>query len=131
VLSEVQAICSRIILLHQGRVLADDTPQHLGAALRNSGSYVAGVEGDRAAVLRVLAGVPGVLELTPGPRESELVGEYGIRGAPDRDIRRDVSLALSGAGLILLGTRYADVSLEQVFLALIRGDNGGTDDSGT
>jgi hypothetical protein len=87
-------------------------------------------EGEPDQVLGVLSAAPGVLEAVKAQKERDRVYEYLITGEKDRDIRRDVSLALSGGGLILLGTKQNDLSFEHVFLELIHADKEAPGDSG-
>jgi ABC-2 type transport system ATP-binding protein len=128
ILSEVQAVCSRVVILNRGEIAADDTPENLAMAMYNNSSYTVLVEGDDAAVLRTLRSVPGVLDVERRAQEQSGVFEYAITGESKRDIRRDVSLALSSAGLCMLGTKQRDISFEHVFLELIRRE--AADDSG-
>jgi ABC-2 type transport system ATP-binding protein len=134
ILSEVQAVCGRVIVLNKGEIAADDTPQNLAQALRNYSSYIAVIEGNPEAVTAALSALEDVEEVrklgaentqmsgAEGKTEGGDIYEYLISGRDNRDIRRAVSLALSGAGLILLNTKQRDLSLENVFIELINTD---------
>jgi len=147
ILSEVQAVCGRVIVLNKGEIAADDTPQNLARSLRNYSSYIAVIEGNPQAVSAALSALEDVEEVRklsventqplnaegaqPPGAETADVYEYLINGKDNRDIRRAVSLALSKAGLIFLNTKQRDVSLENVFIELTNTDSEVTDDSGT
>jgi ABC-2 type transport system ATP-binding protein len=139
ILSEVQAVCGRVIVLNKGEIVADDTPQNLSRSLRNYSSYIAVIEGNPEAVHAALSTLEDLEELRklnaeniqPSGNENANVYEYLISGKDKRDIRRSVSLALSKAGLILLNTKQRDLSLENVFMELINTEREFTNDSGT
>jgi ABC-2 type transport system ATP-binding protein len=141
ILSEVQAVCGRVIVLNKGEIAADDTPQNLARAMRSYSSYIAVIEGNPEAVSAVLSALEDVEDVKKLGQESALpdaektpagaentqpagadVYEYLISGKDKRDIRRAVSLALSKAGLILLNTTQRDASLENAFIELITAD---------
>jgi ABC-2 type transport system ATP-binding protein len=121
ILSEVQMICNRVIVLNKGSIAACDTSDNL--ALRNYSRYIAAIEGESGKVLETLQALPDLQASLAGD-EGDAVREYLIEGQDGRDVRREVSLALSGAGLILLSTKLKDVSLENVFIDLVNNDRG-------
>lgn len=119
ILTEIQAVCERVIVLNRGKIVADDTPERLESAMLRHSSHSALVEGAPDAVLAVLNTVPSISEATClGERESG-VWEYRLRSQEGADIRRDLFRALASADLPLLDTRGSDVTLEDVFLRLV------------
>jgi len=120
ILSEIQAICSRVIVLHEGRLLADDTPDNLRRKVLATHRVAARVLGEPEAVLAALSAIPDLRELRQLPEEKEPGAyEYVIESAAMRDIRADVFRALAQADLPLLYTHGNDESLEDIFLHLI------------
>ncbi|MCI8564823.1 MAG: ATP-binding cassette domain-containing protein [Lachnospiraceae bacterium] len=129
ILSEIQAVCERVIVLDQGRIVADDTPQNLENAIQNKDSYVAVVEGEPSLVEEALRALPDVEEVTRLEEEEPGVYSYRICGREHTDIRREVFGALAAAGCPLLGTRSAHVTLEDVFLRLVGKTTAGRDEA--
>ena len=119
ILSEIQAVCERVIVLDQGKIVADDTPQNLENAIQCKDSYIALVEGEPSLVECALRPLAQVEEVTRLAEEEPGVYSYRIRGREHADVRRDVFRALAAAGCPLLGTRSAHVTLEDVFLRLV------------
>lgn len=122
ILSEIQAVCNRVIVLNKGDIAADDSPLNLLRTMRNYSSYIAVVEGEAEKVLQTLSAVNDVEEVKQLEMESENVYEYHISGRKERDIRKSVSAALSSGGFLLLNTKQEDVFLENVFIELINAD---------
>lgn len=121
ILSEIQAVCKRVLVLHQGVIVADDSPEHLEDALRNKNRCIAAIEGTIEQVMAVLSNIPDIGQVTPLLETEPGVFEYEILGQADADIRRSLFFALAKASMPLLGIRSAGVSLEDVFLNLVAG----------
>ena len=119
ILSEVQAVCTRVIVINEGRVVADDTPETLETALQHKNSCAATIEGAPEAVCTALLQTQGIETVTVLEQVEPNVHTYEVQGAAGTDIRRPMFRALAGADLPLLGTRSAQLSLEDVFLQLV------------
>lgn len=119
ILSEIQAVCERVIVLNEGRLVADDTPSNLEGTMQSKNSCVALVEGEPEQVLEALRSAPSVESVERLGLSEPGVYEYRIQGHENADIRRDVFNVLSGAHLPLLGTRSVHVTLEDVSLRLV------------
>ena len=119
VLSEIQAICTRVIVLYDGHLLADDTPENLGRAVPAAHRVMALIQGEPKQVQAALRRVPGLKPVRVLAQKEPDAHEYIIEGAQQQDIRADVFRALAKADLPLLSTLGNETSLEVVFLHLI------------
>jgi ABC-2 type transport system ATP-binding protein len=119
ILTEIQAVCERVIVLNRGVVVADDAPEHLERAMQNKSRMSLLVEGPPEQTLRVLTAAPSVETAERMDQKEPGVWEYRVAGRGGADIRRDVFFALADARLPLLGIRSADMTLEDVFLRLV------------
>ena len=117
ILSEVQAVCSRVLILSEGRLVAEGAPEELGEKLNPGSRLRATVLGGSAAVLAAVRAVPGVCKVE---LVSEADGEvtFTAESADAKDRRAAVSRALSKAGCTVLALAAENKSLEEVFLAL-------------
>lgn len=127
ILSEIQAVCHRVLVLNQGVLVADDTPDNLEAAVRNKNSCMASIEGDPLLVTAVLRNLPDVVQIIQGEETEPGVYEYEIQGKEEADIRRALFFALSEAGYPLLAARSSKATLEEVFLKLVADGEGGVE----
>lgn len=128
ILPEVTATCQRVIVINQGRIVAQDTIASLTERMRGGQSFVLEVRGDGAKVPSVIKSVPGVLEVRP------IVAQDGARGGgsrfeimtePGADVReRMVAAAVSG-GLGVLEFGPNRLSLEEVFVKLTKEERRG------
>ncbi len=119
ILSEISAVCSRVIVLDKGEIVADDTPAALEASLQNKSSCIAAIEGAPDAVKKVLRAIPEIADAKQLAETEDGVWEYEITGVRDTDIRRPLFFGLAGAGFALLHTKGLGHSLESAFLKLV------------
>lgn len=123
ILSEIQAVCDRVVVINNGQVVADDTEAHLSSTLSGDHRYIALIDGPEEEVYKSLSGISGMKELTCRGKREEGVFEYSIEAEEATDIRREVFKRLSDRNWPLLGLRSTEMSLEDIFLRLTK--NGG------
>ncbi len=105
--------CSRVALLHEGRLIALDTPANLRAALPGIVMEVIAPDRDRAT---------SFLEQLPGIADVQLFGERAhVRIASDAPFSdpQQLGRALHAAGITVEGIRRVPASLEDVFIARV------------
>ena len=117
ILSEVQAVCSRVLILSKGALVAEGTPEQLSEKLSPGIRLRVTALGSSDTVLPVVGVVPGI---TGVQLVSEADGEvtFTAETADTTDRRAEVSRALSEAGCTVLELTAENRSLEEVFLAL-------------
>ena len=119
ILSEVEATCDRVIIIHRGRVVALDTPANLNRRLRQRGQIVLDVRGPRAAVLAALRAEPGVLAVEGAAADdAEDAVVALVTTAPERDLREAIAAAVARHGWGLRELRPHTLTLEEIFLTL-------------
>jgi ABC-2 type transport system ATP-binding protein len=114
ILPEVSQTCSRILILHGGRLVAQGTPDELMASLRGGGQILVRVHAptdERVPI--VLGSIPGVSEVQPQEGDA-----YTIVCTPDTDVRPQLAQAIVQHGWELIELRAIDMSLEDIFLQL-------------
>jgi ABC-2 type transport system ATP-binding protein len=107
--------CSRVALLHEGRLLALDAPAALQSAL--DGQLIEVVVDAARPPLEAIATVPGVIDVQSfGDRAH-------VRVAPGSGARASAAIeaALASTGVRVTSVRPVVASLEDVFIDLITG----------
>lgn len=114
IMQEVEAICSRVIIIDRGRIVADDSASHLrGAGLSREALLV---EFDAAIAPDELQAIAGVLQVKKhGDRSWTLAFD------PANDIRPAVFELAVKKGLKVLTMQKAERGLEEVFKELTKG----------
>ncbi len=127
ILSEIQNICSRVVMLHNGRLVADDTPGNLSRKVGVSNRVIACIEGDPDKVKAALSRIPNLKEVSMLEQRGD-AHEYAIESTDNRDIRAEIFRALAAQDLPLLDTHSSVSSLEDIFLYLVEKQNAGSHD---
>jgi ABC-2 type transport system ATP-binding protein len=105
--------CSRIVLLHEGRVLSVDRPENLQNTLH--GQILEVVTDTARPPTDVLAAVAGVADVQPFGERAHV--RFSGRSAAEGE--RQVRDALERAGLPVVSVRPVAASLEDVFIELV------------
>jgi gliding motility-associated transport system ATP-binding protein len=124
ILPEVAATCSRIVIISNGRVVAEDTPENLDRRLKGAESIAVMVRGPREQVTNTLKGVPRVMSVqvdgdAHGPNG---LATFTVQSEVGADIREALARAVVNGGFGLMELRPAHLSLEEIFLQLTTTD---------
>ncbi len=120
ILSEVQAVCERIIMLDRGRLVADQPTEQLSRAVNDSARYLYRILGNPKEILAALRGKNGIaaIEALP-PSGNEDGTEFLLTCQRGVDPRKIVFNACAAGGFPILGVSRAGGDLEEVFLRLL------------
>ena len=117
ILPEVNMICERVLIIHEGKIVAEDTPGNLAQRLQGSDQLQVEIGGPVAEVLAVLRRVNGVTEVT---HQTQQRGRnlFTVKVDRGRDLRDEISRAVVSNGWSLLSMQLVSMSLEDIFLRL-------------
>jgi ABC-2 type transport system ATP-binding protein len=113
IMQEVEAICDRAIIIHKGKIVADDSTQNL-QHISTSGNVVR-VEFSSAVDAGLLAkinGIKAVTALTPF--------SFQLTAQPSADIRPDIFRFAVDQKLTVLAMQKEELRLEEVFQELTK-----------
>lgn len=113
VLSEVSAICDRIVVISNGKIVADAKTDELSTALSGKAQLLLEVEGSASAVSNALNEVYGVKKVT-----ATSTNRYAVDYDNTVDIRKGVFKALVKADCTILEMKNGGLTLEESFLKL-------------
>jgi ABC-2 type transport system ATP-binding protein len=129
ILPEVQATCSRVIIISDGKLAADDRPAAL--VEREAGAVVTvivrpknGTRPDNEKIRKLFAGLPGVRSAEIGGAEGMNTLGLRVLSAGSEDPREAIFNAAVANELVLLGLHREGVSLEDTFRKLTRKEGG-------
>lgn len=126
ILPEVAATCQRVVIINQGRLVAQGPPSLLRPERAGNDRLRLAALGDAARLLDLLLATPGVGGVHPEatPADQPGVAVFSLTAAAEPAARAALAKAVvdSGAGLVEL-TPIAQ-SLEEVFVQLITSESG-------
>ena len=122
ILSEVRAVCDRIMIISKGKLVASDTPENLEKLFAGTAALELTVKGDEAAIRRALGSLPGVSGLSFHPGEVEGAAGVTVETDPPADLSEELFRICAAADLPILRMGMRKASLEDVFLELTAGE---------
>jgi len=116
ILSEIQEVCSRILVIHDGHIAADGTPSML---MENAGGQELRIcVKDEAQAVKVLQKLSCLEQYDSIPASEPGTFRYRLQGNGKGDLREEVFRAFAGSGISLLELSMPEASLEHIFLRL-------------
>ena len=113
ILSEVQATCARIVIINQGRIVADDTPEGLQAGAKGRTVVLVTLKKGAADVLPKTRALSGVEEVRQVSQNGDI--RVRIETGSGRDVREDFFRLAVRENWVLLEMQAEIHSLEDVF----------------
>ena len=116
ILPEVSMICQRVLIINEGKIVAEDTPENLASGLQGMDRLEVEVGGPVPQVLPALRAVQGVARISHrslGQRQL-----YTVQVEAGRDLRDTISRVIISNGWSLLSMQSVGMSLEDIFLRL-------------
>lgn len=121
VLSEISATCDRIIVISEGRLVADSKADELSKALADTQKLSLTVEGSPSDVFGEIKKIPGVKKYMKVRELGEKSAVYSVEYGNEFDIRREVFSAMARINAPILEMKSGNESLEDMFLKLTQG----------
>ncbi len=118
ILSEIQAVCGRIIMLQKGRVIADCKTEEIAGRAAANGRVRIRVQGNEEEILAALSLIPDMKALSRLGQNESGAWDFALESANGQDLRAQVFHALATANLPLLFMHSGEDSLEEAFLSL-------------
>ncbi len=128
ILPEVSAVCDRVTIIKQGRIVATNKPESLLAGLAKGTSYDIEVDANYDRVREALNGIQNLSQI----EALDVLGDrsrFRIMAVVPHDIGQNIATALVSNGIPLYEMRRTQASLEDVFLELTTEEQASTDQS--
>ena len=118
ILSEVQAICDRIIVLNNGKLVADSTSQSLSDRLTDGNSLIIKAVGNASEIQSVLNSVKTVKRCSKLSEQGG-ISEFSVTVFSSESARQDIFFAMAAKKIPIVEMRQRDYSLEDIFMSLV------------
>lgn len=119
ILSEVQAICEKVLIISKGKLIAFDEPDNLERLLMGANEIMIATEADRAETAEILETIGGIEDASYQEKENGLLEACIKIGDNDTyDISRKLFFAFAGKDRALLEMTAKKANLEEIFIEL-------------
>ncbi len=130
ILSEVQAVCDKIVVIDKGKLVANDTTENLSHNLSADHKLIVQIEGPAKEVQSLLKGIPDMVEVHVNRAVDKTVTEYSLNAKEGADVRREIFKRMAERSYPILLMRSSELTLEEIFLKLTTGDFYGNTENG-
>ena len=118
ILSEVQSVADRIIIINEGKVLADEKTESINRAINENVRYMVKICGPQNEVLAALKEVTGVTHAEVSSEREKDSFTYHIESEAGFDMRKNLFFAMAEKQWPIIALEQEGVSLEDVFIKL-------------
>lgn len=118
VLSEIQSVCDRVIVINNGKVVADDTTANLSSRLSAENRLVLTIEGEKDSVIAALKEVTGVTDVSFIRQNTDSSAEYVVSYDKTQDVRKFVFSKMAAINCPIISMSNDSMTLEDVFRKL-------------
>ncbi|MGC1104974.1 MAG: ATP-binding cassette domain-containing protein [Candidatus Acidiferrales bacterium] len=122
ILPEVSMTCDRVIIINNGKIVAEDTPENLTLQLKGGERIRVEAQAPEPALREALQKIPGAQRV-----QIDSIGSSGrmvavVEARQGHDLRSQIAAKIVGQGWPLYELRGENLSLEEIFLQLTTED---------
>jgi len=118
ILPEVSQVCQRVVIINEGLVVAEDTPENLTSQLKGAERLFLDVEGPAQEVAQKIENLAGITQVTLEGSTRQGRSGFLVESELNRDVRKELAATIIRGGWGLLEMRPVGMSLEEIFLHL-------------
>ena len=130
VLSEISATCDRIIVISNGKIVADAKTEELSTAVSGEEKLSLEIEGASADIISAIKKIPAVIRANKVKTMRDNTAKYMVEYEKGVDVRRDVFSAMARIGCPILDMQSGNETLEDMFLKLTTSEQNNYSENG-
>lgn len=123
VLSEISATCDRILVISNGKIVADAKTDELSSSTAGEEKLALVVEDAASDIISAIKNIPAVIRVNKISEKNGNSAKYMVEYEKDHDVRRDVFNAMARIGCPILDMQSGNETLEEMFLKLTANGN--------
>jgi len=121
ILSEISQICSKVIIINKGKIVAIDTPENLEKKVNNNNNIYVTVEDTENKMETIKEKIPEIPEIKLIKENEDKTKQYVIKAENDKDLRKMIFKEFAKENITIFEMKQADTTLEDAFMKLIEG----------
>ncbi len=119
ILSEVKSICDRILIINDGKIVADQITGEISKDYHGNRRLSVRIEGPSSTVLSEIKKIPGVVYARVGAEYSDGSASYLLESREENDIRKPLFFALAKHSWPILAMEQPGANLEDMFISVV------------
>ena len=126
ILSEINQMCQKVIIINKGKIVAIDTPNNLENKIARN-SIVVNIEDPNENIEKIKEKIPEIIEIKFIKKLEKDMKQYEIFVKENADIRKKLYEVLPQENITILELKNSEVGLEEAFINLIESEGGNKD----
>lgn len=124
ILSEISAVCERVIIIKNGKIVAEDTPEKLSRKYSSATKMQLRIMGDEDAIKSMLEKTEGVAAVTALGSKEDGAFDFEVEAATaaDAEFSKKLFYALAENNMPILMQKTLEATLEDVFIEITDSD---------
>ena len=123
ILSEVSQICDRVVIINNGKLVAEDTPENLENRTCNKNIIYITVEDSDNKTEKMTEKIKAIEKIKYIEELEDKTKKYEIIGSTEEDLRKTIFTEFAKEGITILEMKKPEATLEDAFMKII--DEGG------
>jgi ABC-2 type transport system ATP-binding protein len=120
ILHEVSVVCDRVIIIHRGDIIAEDSAEALNRRVEGVFQTLVRAEGPNEEIAAALRGIPGVEQVVEDPQPSDASARFKVVSKTGEDIRKQIARTIIDRGWSLAEVSPITLTLEDLFVRLVK-----------
>ena len=121
ILSEISQICTKVIIINKGKIVAIDTPENLEKKVTDKNSIYITVEDNENKMETIKEKIPEIKEIKLIKENEDKTKQYIIEAEENQDLRKIIFNEFAKENITIFEMKKADTTLEDAFMKLIEG----------
>jgi len=117
ILSEVEMTCNRVIILNEGKIIANGKPNNLSSELRSAHTISIELKTSEETAKDLISAIPGIKKVNKEHQSGEWT-HFNIRTEPDTDVRESIVHLANTQEWPLREIRTQHATLEDAFVEI-------------
>jgi len=124
ILSEIQAVCDRVIIINKGKVSAEDTIDNLSKAVSGDHRLIMRIDGaGRKEIIKAIRDIDGIISVKADMMRENDIWEFEIESQEGVDVRYNINKVCKENNFNILMMKNNEMTLEDIFLKITMGEN--------
>jgi ABC-2 type transport system ATP-binding protein len=118
ILSEISAVCERVIIINQGKIVAEDTPEHLSEQFATKSKMQLRIAGEEEDIINTLKDIVGIQKIRRFGQKEEGSFDFEIEtdSKIDTEFNKQLFFVFAEKGMPILMQKEEETTLEDIFL---------------
>ncbi len=119
ILPEVSMTCRRVIIINEGRIVAEDAPENLMTGLQQSNRVLITAVGDKGGLTKSLEGTSGVTRVKFLQEVNGRENQFVVESPKESDLRSEIAKNVIEGGFDIKELKSEEMTLEDIFIKLV------------